>query len=433
MQQTRPRLSVRSKLFFLVLSLLLAGVMIVSVSFAWLALSRSPAVNGISVTLGGGKTILLAPDRTEAVQTAGGESRTVHYPGEFSETLSLSADSAYANLSQFGGLSPVSTADGQYFLIPQSGAVQDGSLEERFFVDDSLTYANGADGLYAYLDFWVVSPGQEYALRVSTDAHTGKGSFLVGLPSVKQGSDGTLSLAQEEDMLSALCRVGFLANTDRAGDAAMTAYTQSAAYNARYRTLAGVFTERGEKADPVRLSKFTIYEPNALRHADSTKNGGYLITSPLRYDPFTETISTANISDRLAVQSGATWKSTPPLSELFSAAMLGHTGLDAAQAQEYFYGTYLQNVFDPYLKTGLFVRSAATLYEAAQDGTVSAEKAGKLAAAGAPDDAEIVTLQRNVPQRIRMFLWLEGQDGDCAAAGAVEASQIALRLEFAGA
>lgn len=252
MQQTRPRLSVRSKLFFLALSLLLAGVMIVSVSFAWLALSRSPAVNGISVTLGGGKTILLAPDRTEAVQTAGGESRTVHYPGEFSETLSLSADSAYANLSQFGGLSPVSTADGQYFLIPQSGAVQDGSLEERFFVDDSLTYANGADGLYAYLDFWVVSPGQEYALRVSTDAHTGKGSFLVGLPSVKQDSDGSLSLAQDEDMLSALCRVGFLANTDRAGDAAMTAYTQSAAYDARYRTLAGVFSERGEKADPVR-------------------------------------------------------------------------------------------------------------------------------------------------------------------------------------
>ncbi len=432
MQQTKLRLSVRSKLFFLMLSLLIAGVMIVSVSFAWLALSRSPAVNGISVTLGGGKTILLAPDRTEAVQTAGGESRTVHYPGEFSETLSLSADSAYANLSQFGGLSPVSTADGQYFLIPQPGAAQDGSLEERFFVDDSLTYANGADGLYAYLDFWVVSPGQEYALRVSTDAHTGKGSFLVGLPSVKQDSDGSLSLKQEEDMLSALCRVGFLANTDRAGDAAMTAYTQSAAYDARYRTLAGVFTERGEKADPVRLSKFTIYESNALRHADSTKNGSYLITCPLRYDPFTETISTANISDRLAVQSGATWKSMP-LSELFSAAMLGQTGLDAAQAQEYFYGTYLQNVFDPYLRTGLFVRSAAALYEAAQDGTVPAEKAEKLAAAGAPDDAEIVTLQRNVPQRIRMFLWIEGQDGDCAAAGAVEASQIAMRLEFAGA
>ncbi len=433
MQQTKLRLSVRSKLFFLVLSLLLAGVMIVSVSFAWLALSRSPAVNGISVTLGGGKTILLAPDRTETVQTAGGESRTVHYPGKFSETLSLSADSAYAYLSQFGGLSPVSTADGQYFLIPQSGAVQDGSLEERFFVDDSLTYANGADGLYAYLDFWVVSPGQEYALRVSTDAHTGKGSFLVGLPSVQQDSDGSLSLKQDEDMLSALCRVGFLANTDRAGDAAMTAYTQSAAYDARYRTLSGVFAERGEEADPVRLSKFTIYEPDALHHADSTKSGCYLITSPLQYDPFTETISTADISDRLAVQSGTTWKNTPPLSELFSAAMLGHAGLDAAQAQEYFYGTYLQNVFDPYLKTGLFVRSAATLYEAAQDGTVPAEKAGKLAAAGAPDDAEIVILQRNVPQRIRMFLWLEGQDGDCAAAGAVEASQIALRLEFAGA
>ena len=63
----------------------------------------------------------------------------------------------------------------------------------------------------------------------------------------------------------------------------------------------------------------------------------------------------------------------------------------------------------------------------------TAEQMQSLAQAGAADHAVITTLRRNVPQRIRVFVWLEGQDGDCAAAGAVEASQIALRLEFAGA
>ena len=169
-----------------------------------------------------------------------------------------------------------------------------------------------------------------------------------------------------------------------------------------------------------------IYEPNGILHP-SGKTNGYTVTQPLCYDPFLQTISSADVSEYLAVQTVTSWKNTPPFSEIFTTAIAGRTFSDALSAQEYFYGSYLQNGFDSYLETGLFFKDTSALYHS------TAEQMQSLAQAGAADHAVITTLRRNVPQRIRVFVWLEGQDGDCAAAGAVEASQIALRLEFAGA
>ena len=50
--------------------------------------------------------------------------------------------------------------------------------------------------------------------------------------------------------------------------------------------------------------------------------------------------------------------------------------------------------------------------------------------ANANESSTIVTLERNTPQRIRMFIWLEGQDADCVSSTAV--SSFALRIELAG-
>lgn len=53
-----------------------------------------------------------------------------------------------------------------------------------------------------------------------------------------------------------------------------------------------------------------------------------------------------------------------------------------------------------------------------------------LSLAGATDDAYIVDLERNVPQRIRMFIWLEGQDVDCT--NDVKQSGVVVSIELAG-
>ena len=64
------------------------------------------------------------------------------------------------------------------------------------------------------------------------------------------------------------------------------------------------------------------------------------------------------------------------------------------------------------------------------NGKVSSENVEKVATAGAADNAVIVTLERNVPQRVRMYIWLEGQDGDCV--NSVAGKNIAINLELAG-
>ena len=61
---------------------------------------------------------------------------------------------------------------------------------------------------------------------------------------------------------------------------------------------------------------------------------------------------------------------------------------------------------------------------------MSAADVAQLKTAGATDDVYIIELERNVPQRIRMFIWLEGQDVDCT--NVTELSSLMLYLELAG-
>ena len=87
----------------------------------------------------------------------------------------------------------------------------------------------------------------------------------------------------------------------------------------------------------------------------------------------------------------------------------------------------MQGQVSPYLSTGLFYQDTAALYGAAAQGTVAGVQT-----AGASDGAVIARLERNTPQRIRMYIWLEGQDPDCRNDSAILTSQIALKLELAG-
>ena len=62
---------------------------------------------------------------------------------------------------------------------------------------------------------------------------------------------------------------------------------------------------------------------------------------------------------------------------------------------------------------------------------VVSENVDRLPTLGATEDTYIVRLEKNVPQRIRMFVWLEGQDVDCVNLERV--INIALSIELAGA
>ena len=119
------------KLTLAVAAFLAAAVMIVSVSYAWMTLSESPAANGLSVTIGGGNTILLAADLTATVKNADGTEQVAHYPAEFSSDLNFAAYDSYGYLNELGGLSPVSTADGEYWILPTYSENGELAPEER--------------------------------------------------------------------------------------------------------------------------------------------------------------------------------------------------------------------------------------------------------------------------------------------------------------
>ena len=408
-------------------ALLCAMAMIVMSSYAWLTASTSPVAEG------GGSTILLAPD---LVNNEG-----VHYPGAFGATLRLDD---LLDADAHSGLTPVSTADGLNWYLPvyyteddpevRAGTAKAGDLKpyDQFLCDETLTHANlsaddesAAEGSYLYADFWVVSPGSRYELRVSTsnDA-SGAGSYVVDLPQVVETEDG-FAMQTPEYPASESLRVGFLVNQNAAADSA-AAYAANGG-DQRYTTLMGGYQEKGKPTSPLySYNTFHIYEPNGSSHTAQGETG-YIATYPLgRNDT---SVTGIPVGSRLSVQMASQWEENK-VNDLFTASVqqAGDTAT-AADVQAQLYKNLAGR--SDYVNKGQFIQNTGQLYTSmGEDHTVSWVTLGNMDKAGANESNSIVTLERNVPQRIRMFIWLEGQDADCVSGASV--SGFAMRIELAG-
>ena len=414
-------------------ALLCAMAMIVMSSYAWLTASTSPVAEGIQVAVGGGSTILLAPD---LVNNAG-----VHYPGAFGATLRLDD---LLDADAHSGLTPVSTADGLNWYLPvyyteddlevRAGTAKAGDLKtyDQFLCDETLTHANlsagdekAAEGSYLYADFWVVSPGSRYELRVSTsnDA-SGAGSYVVDLPQVVETEVG-FAMQTPEYPASESLRVGFLVNQNAAAESA-AAYAGSGG-DQRYTTLRGDYRKAGEQVQPAfSYNTFHIYEPNGSSHL-ALGETGYIATYPLgRNDT---SVTGIPVGGRLSVQMASQWEENK-VNDLFTASVkqAGDTAT-AADVQARLYKTLAGR--SDYVNKGQFIQNTGQLYTSmGEDHTVLRTTLEKMDKAGANESNSIVTLERNVPQRIRMFIWMEGQDADCVSGASV--SGFAMRIELAG-
>ncbi len=437
-----------AKLFLTLMSLIVSVVMVVSVSYAWMVLSKSPVAEGIQVTIAGGNTILIAPDQ---VQTVNGT--VYHYPGEFDGTLNFARNDNYAYLSEISDLTPVSTADGINWFLPtyydlmdpevQNGTMLSGTMKpfDQFVLDNTLAYANisrdevkqASNGSYLYVDFWVVSPGGDYTLRVSTGDEFG-GSYVIGLPqAVKEGEGYALSTA--DNHAEACVRVGLLADPEYITDDTMWYYQNSRAFSSQYSRLRGTYLEPGS-GEGGSGGRFTIYEPNGDTHpTDRNSEGEYWITRPLG---LVDGVATeVNVAGHLTVQTTTSWAAAQigegtQLEQRFQTALFepSFQNLSGEELTRKFYNDYLGLQMAPYVNTGWFVQNTRNLYARESFGSVDAVFLSDGYTAGATDDVYIVELERDVPQRIRMFIWLEGQDADCV--NRAEASSFAVRLELAG-
>lgn len=446
--------AVAKKLIATIMALILSVVMVVTISYAWMTLSDTPVAEGLQITIGGGNTILVAANRTEVVDGA-----SYNYPGVFGGTLNFGKHSSYDYLDSITSLTPVSTADGIHWFIPETYDIYDeevingeavvGQLKPftEFQLDSDLSYANltspddATKGNYVYLDFWVVSPGSDYTLRVSRGDENG-GSFLLELMTPEgTDSDGdgvyeSYSLVSTAGNVASSARIGFLVNPDFIMDDTMLYYQRSYTYSKNYTKLRGAYQNPGEGMLYSSGYRFTVYEPNGDMHPAGT-NGTYSITSPIGWNGNNAFL--ADIRDNLTVQLTNSWVNTRtdgniPINEIFNTYITPNLKNETRTLEEIkdaFYNEYLQGHMVPYVNKGSFVQRTNNLYNyTSGDGIVTAEEIDTLNKAGATDDSFIVELEKNVPQRIRMFIWIEGQDIDCV--GDVASLDFVLSIELAG-
>lgn len=443
------------KLVAAVMALVLTAVMIVTVSYAWFTISESPAVEGIQITIGGSNTILIAPDVSQKV----GED-TYHFPGRFDSNLHFSKYEQYDYLNNLAGLSPISTADGVHWYLAETydyndqevidGTAVVGQLKpiSTFSCDTDLVYANltpeqgdlAKKGSYIFLDFWVVSPSTDYTLRISMgDGEGNSGSYLTEIRNPVKDENGKYVLDGTDGYAAASARVGFLVCTDTITDGFnLDLYRRSATYDSDYTTLRGMYQQPGEETLYTSGYRFTVYEPNADLHPAGLP-GAYYITKPVGY--VGGEVVYADMNGKLTVQRASNWRTSEnalgiTLDQAFDTWLYSQKNASSMSPEEIkqaFYGKYLQKHLLPYLQTGRFFKRGGDLYfysQTYQNDIVIDRYVDEVPMAGATEDTHIVRLEKNVPQRIRMFIWLEGQDADCVNLNRV--INIALSIELAG-
>lgn len=406
------------------LLIVLSLSMLVMVTFAWYVMSTAPEVSGMQIKIGS-DTIRVAPD---CIDESG-----QHYPGAFQGVLETDTNAIPEN---FWGLIPVSTADGKHWFSATYESLENGGdQKEEYLEDTTLSSANltarpKSGGNYLYLDFWVVAP-KDYDLRVSTATQGSgqSGSYVKVFPQVKMDDAGNYSLDETQRQAESSLRIGFLVNED---PAEVDSYKNSDTYDTAYKILKGVYQEQGKEL-PTSQTSFTIYEPNCDWHADTESNGHYNQTLPLAWkDGKVKPVTLESVQTKLAAQTSATWTRTDDgtqtkLDQALQTAMLEAKTTDRSitngqSAGEYLLNQHLKGQLSGYITSGQFVKNTSDLQDEADINTI--EKFG------AADDAVIVSLKKNVPQRIRMFVWLEGQDIDCTNEAALKT--LLLNLELAG-
>jgi len=119
------------------------------------------------------------------------------------------------------------------------------------------------------------------------------------------------------------------------------------------------------------------------------------------------------------------------IAQQFSAFMAGRdiTGQTAQSLSRQFFQERLQYQVFPYVTKGRFISNTQNLYAiAAQDKLAQSEELAQLSQSGATEDVYLTQLRSNVPQRIRMYIWLEGQDVDCVNLAATGGFVVSIEL-----
>lgn len=402
-----PFPSIPSRLLLVSFSLLMALLMFAGASYAWFSLSTHPETGGMQVSLYTSRTLLVADSQE----------------GEYGQWLDLSDP-----LSKYVELKPVSTADGIHWYLPTYEAI--GLLKDpsQFYLDTQLAHANiakfnasgqplqglalkdaRAKGYYVYADFWLKTeepaclvrlsvPGQqtldEWEIRQGT-----YGTYALSLFTRPEGEEITILEPQAQTAL----RVGFLCDPDDPATRSFTIYEP----NADQRSSLDKPRSGNGQVDTPYVAGYDVASDLA-----NYQEGFYIPTHPIAPDPKSPTGS-GLITDpdytRLIIQKKSTWD-LPALEAVLSAQQRQPGSNEVATMGRFVADTQaVAATVDPV--TGM-TPLAAGINEAI---------------AGEP---VIIRLAQEIPRKIRLFVWIEGQDVDCW--NDIATGHFAVNLELAG-
>ncbi len=406
------------------ITLFIAAVILVAASFAWFTLSTDPEIRGLTLTMATADFLYVSTDGSNWHQSA-----------------DLSNEFKY-----YVELRPVSTYDGLNWFLPEYNEFGELLPILEFTLDDTLEHANvyayktdasgnpipssplegielmeaQAKGYYVYTDFFLMT-GEDICdvrlskpknLEVLQDWEVAQGFYgSYAIANLIENDEGDLEVSVLLAGESAL-RMGFLPL--KVGDAALDDDG-----NIIYE-----YSDVNEEDD----YRFVIYEPNSdMRSSDDKpgsteiyvidytfdsatyQDGNYIRTDPLaliagnEQDPY----QLKEIEpERLIIQRKSTWKNLSDFNP-------GELTDDIENAR-----------VSRYVNMGEFVSDSASVY--GEDRIVDL---GSIAQGNASDTV-VVKLLKNRPLKIRLFVWIEGQDVDCW--NDISADRFLVNLEFGG-
>ncbi len=442
----------KMKLIMAAVSMGLAVILLVSASLAWLTISTHPEIGGIQVKLFSSRTLLLSRDTEEL---------------DFKQYIDLSQDFAY-----LVPLRPVSTVDGLNWFIPTYNGIT-GELKDpsEFILDNTLTFANVSTladgstdenpveltgdalqqrsnrGYYVYTDFWMMTEEENGCIVRLTIPHTDElheeeqeqgafGSYVLQTYELTADGEGSTVALLSRSAETAM-RVGFLLNHD--GNEEYADVTDS----------------------------FFIYEPNADKRSDDDKplavddselleddydvdyivdyrfvkssyiDGQYFVTKPIGIVTKTKNVLDNEENNIYNSNGNASFDYEPvniPQSKLL-IQKASRWDIDAVQ--EKLEAGLAINSNDVMYPMGGFLNTPL-VYGALEDDTDSEYEINnqnriadisemQTSIAGS---SMIVKLKKETPLKIRLFIWIEGQDVDCW--NDISAGSFIVSLELAG-
>ncbi|MBR6522634.1 MAG: hypothetical protein IKT47_08185 [Oscillospiraceae bacterium] len=401
---------IKKKLIIAGLSLTISLVMIVSASVAWLTISTAPEVSGIQVSLYTDRTILSSNNGTNFEQYVKLEDFNDFAPLKPTSTVNGVDWFKPAYLDVYNPITKL--GDSKETVVPTDDLgkplVDDGMLlgADQFTLVGTGEYnnakGNGATNYYVYADFWLMTEEDKCNVRLSVPSildTMGGGGF-----NLQDGEDkryvGSYVLAGKEQMtineepakimsarlVESCVRVGFMIDPDNESDVD----TEFIIYepNADLRS----------SNKPTDHTYVLGYDSNKSEDAAAVyKDGNYIKTQPIAKDADGKgTVYDGNYN--LIIQKKSAWKN----------------GVDFSKENDKPDSENVE-IFGKFISSENIVNNRV----------VGIESVG-----GQTSSDVILTLEEGKPVKIRLFVWIEGQDVDCW--NDVAAGSFVVNLELAG-